>query len=1131
MSGNSDFGIKKSDYSTYSTNGVTISDDETCAKYSKETVEKAKLLKAKYGDKYSDRKYLEYAKSMTIEEFARHTNSSFQKSLSNQYIQDIEWAQFSYEEIIEMENSGYNIPKEVILWARAQQQSDITDYVVISENSAEEDNSEPDKIDNPQQLNTLRTKALEKLAKSEQITEEMEEATDKYKNSVQNIQTLKTEKEESIKKSQNKFEKDTEEWKNLNSKNELGTLTDAEKKRFSELSETLNNEQRNFNSEITKNNFEIEEFLNDLENIQNLTMESEKIVDDTIQAAKDLSKYEKPYNGLTQPVIQTAMFTMSDNYYTINLDTIADTTLNSARDTDNLKQIIQEDFHNSTNNNLKEFANKKSGTNFNTEPETDFNPQINNKEEQSQNTQIQDNNQNTQEKENSQSQQTQNSENTQQETPLPDKQSYNVSMEFSAQNSVEATNTTNNATSELKNKELEIQRTNENVISQTNIGEKTSKELQIAQKQLNNEIINKQNLISEQQTFEQKEKPELSMEQTQAPLNIKLDEQIVQTAVQKQQANDIQISGLQKQTDSLNNNKNNFEEIISKQKDVSSKTLVVGAGTMEVGAFHAGLGYEMMTSGAVLMSNPFTLELGILQTVLGQVLIQSAVLEEATGIAAGVSAALGLNENKNAQEISNFTNNSLSNATKQLTPTQAPNLPATPEISPNTPTENQINEQEETKENNENIQQQIQPVDEDQEQLFTQEKINDNRTKTQQSKNTNTAESAQTQNQTELSEEQDTSNQDEITKGENTQQQNENKQQTYAVQTEFSAANSAYATNTTIKATTEMLGTKSQVETESKNIASAAETSKKTISETENTMTKIDNNHKTNLAQLETITAQNEQLNSIMETTDTEDEAISAQVQSQNLAAQYSAIQSQDINDKTLAQNAINNGFAKTDNLQALTNELNSQITPFSQILNNQKEVSDQTVLVGFGTTGLGMFNANLGTEMIASGAIMMTNPFTLELGILQTILGENLVQIGTLEGLSGAAATVTGVAGIAENNKAQQSQTDASSVLNSANSDLKSGNSILKQFSETKNPEDIRTNFEQKQVQFEDEEEQQNDDIALAASATFSINLNDTVTTDDKADRRLTRFNTDSMIESKRRHKKVIAVSSSAKS
>ena len=59
-----------------------------------------------------------------------------------------------------------------------------------------------------------------------------------------------------------------------------------------------------------------------------------------------------------------------------------------------------------------------------------------------------------------------------------------------------------------------------------------------------------------------------------------------------------------------------------------------------------------------------------------------------------------------------------------------------------------------------------------------------------------------------------------------------------------------------------------------------------------------------------------------------------------------------------------------------------------------------------------------------------------------------------------------------------------------------------------------------------EEDDETSEDTNILAASASTNANVNATTITDDKADRKLSRFNMDSIIESKKKKKKVLAVS-----
>ena len=53
-------------YSVTATAG-TVLDEELCKKYSESAIIKAKQLKAKHGEKYSDEYYLDYGKSLVLQ--------------------------------------------------------------------------------------------------------------------------------------------------------------------------------------------------------------------------------------------------------------------------------------------------------------------------------------------------------------------------------------------------------------------------------------------------------------------------------------------------------------------------------------------------------------------------------------------------------------------------------------------------------------------------------------------------------------------------------------------------------------------------------------------------------------------------------------------------------------------------------------------------------------------------------------------------------------------------------------------------------------------------------------------------------------------------------------------------------
>ena len=75
---------------------------------------------------------------------------------------DPKYAQYSYEEIIAMANNGVNIPKEVLAWAKGQQEADVVDYIVVSDN----DESSNDETNGESELNKVRSEVKAYAIKS-----------------------------------------------------------------------------------------------------------------------------------------------------------------------------------------------------------------------------------------------------------------------------------------------------------------------------------------------------------------------------------------------------------------------------------------------------------------------------------------------------------------------------------------------------------------------------------------------------------------------------------------------------------------------------------------------------------------------------------------------------------------------------------------------------------------------------------------------------------------------------------------------------------------------------------------------------------------------------------------------------
>lgn len=290
------------DYSQ-NTTGITLSDipEDKLALYSQKTIENACRLKAKYGDKYSDEYYLNYSSRDSYIRMVENFSESKRTNAAMCAVQDPNWQGYSYEEIIQMENNGVKIPQEVLLWAHAQQESDIVSYEVIESEALNDDNTSTGEISNSSDINALLKNAQIYTVKSTSAQKTAEEDAEKYSELSTQAKKIQSENKNTYKDELEKISKLTKEWKQLDTKNKNGTLNSSEKNRYNELSKTINSESNNNNKkEVAFNEKELDELLSSMSGLSEKTTENIKIADETIQASKALSNKIKTYNTSQQ---------------------------------------------------------------------------------------------------------------------------------------------------------------------------------------------------------------------------------------------------------------------------------------------------------------------------------------------------------------------------------------------------------------------------------------------------------------------------------------------------------------------------------------------------------------------------------------------------------------------------------------------------------------------------------------------------------------------------------------------------------------------------------------------------------------------------------------------------------------
>lgn len=290
------------DYSQ-NTTGITLSDipEDKLALYSQKTIENACRLKAKYGNKYSDEYYLNYSSRDSYIRMVENFSESKRTNAAMCAVQDPNWQGYSYEEIIQMENNGVKIPQEVLLWAHAQQESDIVSYEIIESEALNDNNTSTGEISNSSDINTLLKNAQIYTVKSTSAQKTAEEDAERYSELSTQAKKIQSENKNTYKDELEKMSKLTKEWKQLDTKNKNGTLNSSEKNRYNELSKTINSENNNNNKkEVAFNEKELDELLSSMSRLSEKTTENTKIADETIQASEALSNKIKTYNTQQQ---------------------------------------------------------------------------------------------------------------------------------------------------------------------------------------------------------------------------------------------------------------------------------------------------------------------------------------------------------------------------------------------------------------------------------------------------------------------------------------------------------------------------------------------------------------------------------------------------------------------------------------------------------------------------------------------------------------------------------------------------------------------------------------------------------------------------------------------------------------
>jgi len=1208
---------------SYSTSGITL-DANLTDKYSDEVVELAKQLKAKNDGKskvkYSDAFYLQYAKSMKLQYLQGRSGEIYHNQSNDCIVEDSQWANYSYEEIIEMEHNGVKIPEDVLVWAHAQQQDDITSYVMVSDETNTEDSSTTsDSATGDSDTNALQKKAKEYILQAEKAQEQSEIQYNEHKIKVEKANNIKRKKENNYQETMDNVSKKVDEWKKLDEKKKQGGhLSFTERLRYKQLSKLLDSSEGKLIKDLQADSNDLEEFLDSLSGMDSTITEDTKISQDTILAGKNLGGQDQKYNSETQThetrgTVYDGNGSSSDVLFNVTGDEIANLAIEKGTDLQTFSQTMDEAVTDNISSGLVDFAGDY--TDRAAQAQEKITNKDSNKEEQEQ----------------------QKAEDDAKDAES-DFKGYSVSKSISYKNSIKASLITARATVETAahqvtaaNSDKKVKKSLKKSLKETkelnkeaeksaaeheknmqqeedflNQLERVREEAQTKASEQENQNINSeqnkmqkaQNTQPEQETGktepeqEQQQQPEVqdvqeedaNSEASAEEQNIigqietvetedKKDTSKVKKSAQKAAASNAKFV---KETKTLTTQNTELAKRSANLNQISEDTMFVGVGTIAKSIISNAVGNLLVSTGTALMSSPYTYSQGLKMDLKGIDYINLGIKEATYGTVAVGTAAVGLvsssvaddkvsdingvlKETKIAQKSSTqavkaagVTTNAADAATEASTGT-AQNAGGNQENAADTQTAQQPSAQENTQitttaEATQNTTAATETSVSDPTETAAAKTTN---TETEATENTNNDQTTKVQNQTTETEKafektseknaQNTNNKTQENATENKQQKtgeksdNENKEQqgedAYNVDLKFSSENAIAATQTTNKATNNMLSSSSGVEKLTTSILAQVKKNSQLVKNVSKAAKKAQEQQVKNNQQTALLTAEISGAQTTMAGATTAEEQEAAQQKITNASAQIASSADEGTTtdfDKTVlkAQNELKAFNSKNSNLTENTSSLNS-------IISSQLKASQKTLVVGVGTTAKGGLDIYNGSNKIFVGEGLMGDPFTFNAGLAMTIKGGLQLVKGTTEIATGAAASVTGAEGISANAGAVSISGDSAAAGKTAKASYKETNKEI-QNSKTETEELTKQQTQAAEqipnatVDTISPQKQNSDETEIAASST-NINAAGTTETDDKADRRLTRFNADSIIESKKKHKKVLAVSASS--
>lgn len=234
--------------------------------------------------KFSEAELYEYAYgvvSLRQNEMLKYGLKAASTSLNNGKPNDPMWSQYTYQEILAMEENGVLIPDDFLDWAHAMHDSDTLSYEIEGES---EDSNTFENLDAESSNITksdIQKKAQAFASKAEAQETLINDETEKAKPLSAQVEAKQNEIEKAQKLSLDKIQDMTKEWNILDKKFQDGEeLSSVEQKRYKELGTLLNGQQNDIIAKADSLNSDIDELMVQMDKVSSLVSTNNRIGDE-----------------------------------------------------------------------------------------------------------------------------------------------------------------------------------------------------------------------------------------------------------------------------------------------------------------------------------------------------------------------------------------------------------------------------------------------------------------------------------------------------------------------------------------------------------------------------------------------------------------------------------------------------------------------------------------------------------------------------------------------------------------------------------------------------------------------------------------------------------------------------------